>query len=431
MKSRRVLWSWLIVWTALSTGCEVTGEKLAVWKQSENGAPKIRAALRDGRQKLSIRVEAAEALSELGHFAPLAEDIKAIPEPDRSKVMLELTQRLVSRMKGTNPKATTRVQEQAKDALFSIREFTGAEEKKRIDKEIVEWLIGDWANRSGGEHSSEKIVNALGAAAGAILAEHIVDPGVPLGPIATHIRKLADAPSRELAAGKVVDWLRTAKPPLTEEILLAVARLDGPKSTAYLLEVVKVGELKTRLLVLHALAMVPDVTAIPAMVAMASDTTLKDEAAQLRDDAFSVLEKIDDPQSLTALEGFLKSKEEQVRYRAIEALIEGFKGKGVERLLEGLPPSFTYKKQDLEDFIEKDIKGLQAAALPPLRQGLESKSWIARLISARLLGDLGNAKDSEALDKLAGDPTKIKGWEGGATIGSEAKVAAEKIRSRK
>lgn len=79
MKSAICLWSLIaaILLIALG-GCEVTSEKIGVWKQSENGAPKLRAALRDRRQKLSIRVEAAEALCEVGLLAPLSEDIKAV-----------------------------------------------------------------------------------------------------------------------------------------------------------------------------------------------------------------------------------------------------------------------------------------------------------------------------------------------------------------
>ncbi len=117
-----------VVWAATLAvggllGCEVTSEKIQQWKQSEKGPAKIRYALRDTNQKLNIRAEAAEALGDLGLFAPLSEDLKSLSAADRKPIVDDLERRLVGRMQGSNPTATSKVQIQAKDTLFSIRDF--------------------------------------------------------------------------------------------------------------------------------------------------------------------------------------------------------------------------------------------------------------------------------------------------------------------
>ncbi len=99
-------------------------------------------------------------------------------------------------------------------------------------------------------------------------------------------------------------------------------------------------------------------------------------------------------------------------------------------MLEALPERYTYKKDDLKDLVEDDVVKLGAKALAPLRTALSSKSWIAKLVAVRTLARLGTAEDVSALEKLVNDGTALRGWEGGATLGTEAKAAIEKIRSR-
>jgi len=162
---------------------------------------------------------------------------------------------------------------------------------------------------------------------------------------------------------------------------------------------------------------------VPLAKAIAGDVKLKDRKAVLRDDAFTLLERIKDKSSLEALLGFLSDKDDRVRYRAVEGIIAGFGADGLTKLLEGLPPGYTYKKEDVEDFIEKDIIAIGPRALEPMRAMLGSQNPVARLVAARVLGRVGTKEDIPALRKLAADKTRIKGWPKGATVGSEARAA--------
>ena len=68
--------------------------------------------------------------------------------------------------------------------------------------------------------------------------------------------------------------------------------------------------------------------------------------------------------------------------------------------------------------------------LPSMRKALKSESWIARLIAVRILGKVGNQSDIPAVAKLTSDGTKLKGWSGGDTIGTEAAKAVAALKSR-
>lgn len=423
----------IFILTAQLIGCEVTSEKISRWKQSENGAPKLRAAVRDTSQKLSIRVEAAEALGDLGLFSPLAEDIKSLEEADRKQVMAEIAQQLLVRMKGSNPKASTKIQIQAKDILFSLRDMADENLHQSIDDSLVSWILDDWENRNTGEHSSEKIITAIGAASGPLLAAKLDGNPNVVVPLATILRQVGDQESRDAGAAKLIE-IAQQQNSVKMQTLHALGKLGSPKAVGYLAAIAKNGEFQQRVWALRALALEPNPTIIPLMKQIASDTSLKDDRALLRDEAFTVLEKIEVPHSLTVLLTFLNDKEDKVRYRAIEAIITGFKTAGLAKLLEGLPPKVVYKKQDVIDFIENVIIEAQLGpgALQPLRSALKSQSWIAKLISVRTLRLMGTKEqDMPVLEKMATDSTKLPGWDGGATLGIEAKAAAEAIKNRK
>jgi hypothetical protein len=435
MKSTIYLWSVLASLAALGLGCEVTSQKISVWKQSENGAPKLRAAVRDNKQKIPIRVEAAEALCDNGLFAPLAEDFKAVAaasEQDAKQIMTDLVKRLLDKMKGANPKTTSKVQIQAKDSLFSLRDNADEATRKSVDEELLRWILLDFRERSTGEHSADKVIAAVGTRAGPLLAEQLgADPALVV-PLATHLRSVGDATARDAGAVKLIELAKQqTDPEALPKTLEALGKVGSLKAVVYLAEIAKKGDLNQRRLALRALALFPHASVVALAKGVAADGTLKGEEAELRDDAFALLEKIDDPSSLDALVSLATSKEDKVRYQAVEATVAGFKEKGLTKLLEALPSSYTFKKQDVKDFIEDDIVKLGKSAVPSMRKALESQSWIAKVVAIHVLGRLGTKEDVAALEKLASDQTKLRGWEAGATVGIEAKAAAQMIQSRK
>lgn len=431
MKSRYYLGRGALVILALfMVGCEVTSEKLNIWKQSTRGAAKIRAAIRDTGQTMSIRIEATQALAEMGLTKPLAEDLKSLSESDGKTIIESLSKGLVMKMKGSNPNETTRVQILAKDALYSIRPLISAEDRQAIDKELVAWLVDDYQSRDTGDHSADKIIKDAATTGAQVLAEMIDLEGAPIVVIAKLLRRGADERLREAAGKKLVAVAKEQKPPsvATFEALGWVGSLSAIN---YLATIVKSNAaLEHRVYAMRAISIYPHKSMIPLGHTYAADETLKDDLAILRDDAFTLLERIPHADSQKALLGFLQNKDELVRYRAVESLVTGWGAKGLSKLLASLPSSYTYKKEDLLELVERPVIGLGNDILPPLREALASDNWIARLIGVRILGKVGNKTDLPALEKLKADSTTLKGWSEGETIGSEAAKAVAAVKSR-
>src|SRR5262245_29219472 len=99
MKSATCTWLMSMLLGGMAA-CEVTAEKIKTWRDSEEGAPKLRAALRDPSHAVSIRVLATEALIELGQAAFVGEDLRALADADRRQLTDALAGKLIAQMMG-------------------------------------------------------------------------------------------------------------------------------------------------------------------------------------------------------------------------------------------------------------------------------------------------------------------------------------------
>ena len=410
-------------------GCEVTKKKIDIWKQSDKGAAKLRACVRDTGQTMSIRLECSQALAEMGLVYYLSKDLNEINLSDKKKITADLAGKLVASMKGSNLKETTKIKIQAKDALFSIRGMLNAKQRDEVDREVVRWILGDSKERNQGDHSGEKIIKTAKSVAGPILAEAIDQGGTQPLAIAFLLREVGGQLDRDSAAKKLVILAKKEKKP-TARTLEALGRVGSIYAVDHLMNVAQQGDVAARVFALRALQLWPNARALEVAKSLAADDTLTNKKAFIRQEAFNLLSIIPDPKALDILVGFLEHQNEDLRYTAMHRIIEGFRIKGLPKLLEGLSISYTYKKSDLIDYVVSYIADLGAKALPSILAGLGSKNWMTRLVCVEVLAKIGTKKDLVALEKLVNDTTKIKGWEK-ATIGSEARAAANKIRSRK
>ena len=410
----------------LALGCEVTPEKIQVWKNSENGPPKLRAAVRDEAQPSEIRVLAATALAELGHFDPLKEDLRSLDDGDRKSLAGLLTKEQLARMRGASPQATSELQIHAKDTLFTLREVVGPGDRDALLDELVRWVLGDWSARRRGEHSGEKIVLARGEAAGPELVRRLTADIAAVGHLAQLLAKVGGPADREAGTARLVELAKKQKP-AHPETLRALATMGVGSGRRYLLSLARGrGPAAARAAALEALALVPDPALVGPMAEIAGDDK---EIGDLREWAFAVLDRIASEQTLEALGPLMAAKEEVVRYRAAEAAVKCCGAKGVAKLLRTLPSRYAYPEQDVKDYIEKDVSELGSGALPVLREALTWDSWLARVVALRLLARMGGKEDLPRLENLANDSTRLSGW-ASKTVGGEARAAIERLKKR-
>src|SRR5213075_2095042 len=121
-----------------------------------------------------------------------------------------------------------------------------------------------------------------------------------------------------------------------------------------------------------------------------------------------------------------------VRYRAYEAALAAGGAQAVGPALEAFPASASYKRNDVVDFLVKDVTKIGAAARPAVQQALGSSAVLARMTGVLALEaplpngqTLGTAADAPTVARLASDRGTLKGFPSGDTVGKEAaRVAA-------
>jgi hypothetical protein len=412
-------------------GCKVGAKDLDRWRHTENGPYRIRTALSDAEQPLAIRAAAAATLVEIGLVEQMAGDLQALPIEDGRRVADAAAPLLVARMTGAAPADKEAVQ--AKDALFAVRERLSPPVRRDAEAALVAWLVRDLPGRALlGANGADRMVAAMGIAAGPALIQLLGAPGADVAEAARLLVLCDDRPERERAADVLVARARGERPP-REATFLGLARLGGPRVVAWLAETATGGEPQARLWALRALQATPDPSAVAAAASVAGDRTLTADRATLRDEAFGVLEEIargGDEAARGALLGFLGNADDKVRWRAIGAIVGSGDTVVLARLLDALPEASLGAPSDLHDFVEAPLLRAGGIALATLRAALGAHSPAGRLVAARLLGEIGTAEDRPKLEALFADRTRLRGWSGRPTLGEEARAAAERLRAR-
>jgi len=414
--------------------CEPTPEKIARWKDTEKGPGKLRGVVKDGG-KPALRAQALAALVEIGMSQDAISDLHASAEADRQAVLKEAAPRLIT-LAGTRPGTdTTRVEREAKDALFLLRADVTPSDTAllgQIDQALIAWTTIDLPGRAfQGGQASEKILLTIGKPAVPRLQAllHTEPPGGPQQLVAAAILGKVDPAEAVRAADVLVEAAQKSVArtrALPDGLLQALGSLGGPKSAAFLVEQAEHGPDTLRDRALLALAngghLGGDEITLAAALRLAAD---KKAPPKVRDAAFQVAEKIGQ-KAVPGLVRLTGDSEELMRWRAVEAAVAAGKAEAVVPVLEGLDAKRSYKAEDLKSYVVHDLGQLGAAATPALKQELASKSWVARLCAVWSLGQAGTSSDASALAPLFTDGTKLKGLKDlpNTTLGIEAKLVA-------
>jgi HEAT repeat protein len=417
----------------LLSGCEVTPDKIARWKETERGPRKLREALADDGLAPALRGQALAALVELGMTQEALADLEKSPDASRQAVVHEAVAPLAALLgKLGAPDPTTRPQRESKDALFALRKDANAADHAQIDELLVVWTTADLVGRmSQGGNSSEKILIAIGPRAAPRLMALLAANSPQTVTAAGILGKIADDATRARAADQLVAAVRkTPSAAQSEPLLQALGLLGGSHASAFLVDAAEHGTEKAREKALLALAQGRldhhDQAALAGALRICAD---KKADGNVREAAFQLTEKI----GADAVPGLIKlmaEPEELVRWRAVEAALAAGKEKAVAPVLEALATGKPYKKEDLDSYVVHDLGLIGAGAVVPLKDELKSKSWVAKVVAVRGLAAVGTAKDAPALEPLVADATPVPGW-GSATVGTEAKGALAALKAKR
>ncbi len=415
--------------------CEgVTSEHIVTWKGTVKGPEKIEEALGSEKVPANLRAEAAAALVDIGRAEKVDEIMATLDAGQRWEILKTLVEIHIKGMASPKvPKAR-----EARDALFSVRQYAPPEERKRIDGVLLASIEKDLAQGrfTGGRHSLDKILAAIGPASGPMLVRVLGAPTAPYKAIAELVAKVCDQQARDKAGAALLGRIVPGQT-IPTDMWLALGMVGGPTVTAFLVGKMRKGAPEEAIDAAKALQQSRFPSVLPLALEIAGNAKANKE---LRGEAFGVIEKIGGPE---AEEGLLriiaKDKNDIVRYRAHEAALEIGKEEAIIPALQAFSGKLAFKREDVVDFLVKDISKVGAKARAQVLAALASPSALARMTAILALeaplpsnpkGHLGQPADAGPLLKLADDKASIKGFPSGVTVGSEAKRVASLLQGK-
>jgi hypothetical protein len=409
-------------------GCDkVTTDNIQLWKTTEKGPGKLADALRDRSVDAKLRAQAAAALVDIGKSDDVEAALAAMPASERWDVVRAVMPIYVADMAAgaSSPEKSLA----ARDALFSLRALASAEDQAQIDAALLPGLESEL--RSGrvrnGRHSVEKILLAIGAPAGSMLARLLGEPIAGYAAVADLLARVGDEAARQTGAVALVARAGRARP-VPDAMWKSLGVLGGAAAVKFLEDKAEHGSRDEALAAVRALQQRREPAVLPFALKTAGDVKAD---RGLRDEMFGVVETIGGPEAKDGMVRIIETDhEELVRYRAFESLLVIAKQDGIIAGLEAFPASAPYKRVDVEDLLVKLIEKLGPPARPVLVRALDSKFPLARMTAVMSLEQLGQAADAGPLGKLGKDTTMIKGFPTGDTIGKQATRVAGIVRSK-
>jgi HEAT repeat protein len=411
-----------VAWLMLVGACDdVTPQRIEQWKNTEKGPHKLAAAVAQGGLAPGLRAQAAVALIDIGQPDTVNAAMAAMAGPDRQQVIASVVPLFTSIMETAPPGRAI----DARDALFDLRELADPAGQRAIDAALLPSCLRDLrAGRyAGGRHTIDRILSAMGPAAGPPLVQLLEEPGAPYPAIVEVLVKVGDPMLRERAGRALV--ARAGKQPMIPPPLWrAIAVVGGKPAIEFLESKIEKAPAAEATTAARALQQGPrDPSLVPFALRIAGDSGANEN---VREEMFGVLEHVGGPEVRDgAVRLIAGDPREKARYRAYELAVAVGKTDALGPALEAFPAKAAYKREDVQDFLVKDIEKLGAPARPAVTKLLSSPSPLARITAVMALEKLGTAGDAGALGALAGDKAAPKGFPAGTTVGSEAgRVAA-------
>ena len=414
--------------------CEsVSAEKIEQWKGTQKGPARIEEALRNSGVAPSVRAQAAAALVDLGTPEKVDEVMAAVPADQRWEILKSLIPIHIKSMESaTVPKARD-----ARDGLFSVRGYAQPDGQQQIDAAILTSMERDLKDGRfvGGRHSLDKMLAVIGTASGPMLVRLLRDPKAPYKGLAELLLKVGDESARENGGAALVRRA-AAESEIPNDMWIALGTLGGQGVTEFLTQKLLKSPPAEAALAAKALQQARYPSVLPLALKIAADPKSDN---LVRDEVFGVVEKIGGPAAQKGLvEIIANDKKDMVRYRAYEAALEAGKVEAVRPALQAFSDKLSFKKEDVLDFLVKDITKLGLPAKPAVLDTLASPSALARITAIWALEaplanprqSLGKASDAAGLLKLADDKASPKGFPAGVTVGSEAKRVAAVLQKR-
>ncbi len=416
--------------TWLCAACEVTPEKIELWKGTQNGPEKIAAAIVNLKLDPGIRAQAAVALVQIGRWPILdkAFTYETMTEAERAKVadaMLPILTTMLGDV--TRPGSPQKSQVDAKDALVFIFPWVSAPQKEEVQKQLIGWIQGDFNSRYlAGESSIKKIAIVVGPPIYKAMADMVRGDLDVLEPLCKLLKEGKDATALRIASQKLAESLQKSGPESTEAVFKAATVIEGEPLQKQLLAMAANTELPAGVqrYALRAYALFPNPADIAQLFAIAENE--KNDRFH-REESYYAIASMKHVEDLPKLLPLLKSKDPFYRGVGFKVCLQvGGAPKLSEILAFASKQDVKWTWEDMNEFVIMRIAGQMPDHLAPLldvlRKSLGDPSPFVRAVAVHVLALKGNAKDSDLLKPLASDRARVQGFSK-PTVGEAAKEA--------
>lgn len=223
----------LLLAVALVGGCEVTEEKIDLWKGTQNGPKKLAGTLIDPGVSTELRAKAAVALVEIKELDLFHESFQKMEKSD-SQALIESAAPILGKLVngdggGLAEKTLQTTQVDAKDGLYLMLDYAEGPAREAVIKPLVAWCAGGNFNirAMAGSYNAQAIAKKVGGPAAMGLADTLVIGQLAIEPIAKLVKDIGDEAALAKASEKLAGELTGNVEKIQEVHLVAAAIIGG------------------------------------------------------------------------------------------------------------------------------------------------------------------------------------------------------------
>ncbi|MCP4606966.1 MAG: hypothetical protein GY847_41720 [Proteobacteria bacterium] len=435
------VWSSVLLMFGLlaAFSCEVTEEKIELWKSTQNGPKKLAGTVIDPEVSMDLRAKATVALVEINAWELFRELFKKMNKEDAEKVIAAVTPLLAKMVENggsAKEKPISKPQVDAKDALFIMLDYAGGAGKTGAEKALINWCIGDYNIRAmAGQYNIKTIVKKIGPAAADGLIPLLAIDQLVIKHVAELISVVNDPKVLARASEQLASELKANVKKIKEIHLIAAAIIGGVPIGNTLLEFATNNELSAEMQRFSLRAMSESLSnkaqklseeQISKLFAMSENS---DYDQYQREETYYVIAQAGRKEDLPKIRKLLAEKSSFWRAVGFRCILRidgedqlGATLKEIGRL------KLTKSKADVEEIISRIASFPKL--LPKVRELINDSSIFTQAIAANVLSKLGTLNDLKIVEKLTGNKTRLPKGFNHKTLGEAAAASIEAIKKR-
>ncbi len=439
MKASVIVWISLLLGLLIATGCEVTEERIELWKGTQNGPKKLAGTVIDPEIDLNLRAKAAVALVEIDDYKLFQEMFTKMERAEAAKVIDAVAPRLAEMVKidsSSEDKSISKLAVDAKDALYLLLDYAEGEGKATSERALIDWCVGDYNSRAmAGKYNIRTIVKKIGAPAADGLVPLLAVDQLVIKHVAELIRAVNDPKVLVKASAQLAKELKGNLDKIKEVHLVAAAIIGGGPIGDTFLDFATDNALTASLQRFSLRAFSESLNTGALKLSESQVTKLfsmaesEDYDQYQREETYYVIAQAGRKEDLPRLRKLLAEKDSfwrAVGFRCI-LRIDG-EGQLRETLQEIARRKLTKDEDDVGEVISRIISFPKL--LPKVRESLDDSSVFVKAVALGVLAKLGKAEDLKKIEPLTSEKQRLSGGFGYKTLGEAASAAVEAIKKR-